>query len=161
MPKMSASKEEVKGLPLMNEGLVQVRLDGFKPQLSKKKDSVNLNPQMKVVNHAEYNDRNVFDNLNTKGKWVWGDFCHAFGVPMVQVGDDFEFPGDFVCKSHGAECKGDDPENWDYVGPLTGQVGQLYLVQGDNGKGGLVNKTKYYVCRVPGCTDKHSDNLAK
>jgi hypothetical protein len=155
MPKLTATKEEIKGLPPMNEGMLTVRLDGFKPALSKKKDSINLNPQMKVINSSEYNDRNVFENLNTKGKWVWKDFCHAFGVAIVELGNgDFEFPGDFDGPS-------DDPEKWEYRGPLLGQQAQLYLVQGDNGSGGINNKVKYYVCKVPGCVEKHSQNLAK
>jgi hypothetical protein len=155
MPKLTASKEEIRGLPLMNEGMVTVRLDGFKPALSKKRDSVNLNPIMKVINHPEYNDRNVFENLNTKGKWVWKDFCHAFGVPLLETpGGDVEFPGDF----DGPE---DQPDKWSYRGPLLGQQAQLYQIQGDNGSGGITNKVKYYVCKVQGCSEKHSANLAK
>src|SRR6266850_4853182 len=141
MPKLTASKEEIKGMPPMSEGLITVRLDGFKPALSSKKDSVNLNPIMKVINHAEYNDRRVFENLNTKGKWVWKDFCHAFGVPLQEVGGDFEFPGEF----DGAE---DDPTKWQYRGPLLGQQATLYVVQADDTKGGIKNAVKYYVCKV-------------
>jgi hypothetical protein len=153
MPKLTASKEEVKGLPPMQEGLITVRLDSFTPKLSSKKDSVNLNPVMKVINHAEYNDRLVFENLNTKGKWVWKDFCHAFGVPLVEgTNGDVEFPGDF----DGPE---DDPTKWQYRGPLVGQQAQIYLVQADNTKGGIANKIKYYVCKIAGCTEKHSSNL--
>jgi len=153
MPKLTASKEEVKGLPPMQEGLITVRLDSFTPKLSSKKDSVNLNPVMKVINHAEYNDRLVFENLNTKGKWVWKDFCHAFGVPLVEgTNGDVEFPGDF----DGPE---DDPTKWQYRGPLVGQQAQIYLVQADNTKGGIANKIKYYICKVAGCTEKHSSNL--
>jgi len=153
MPKLTASKEEVKGLPPMQEGFVTVRLDGFGPKLSLKKDSVNLNPVMKVINHAEYNDRPVFENLNTKGKWVWKDFCHAFGVPLVEGSNgDVEFPGDF----DGPE---DDPTKWQYRGPLVGQQAQIYLVQADNSKGGIKNAVKYYVCKVAGCVEKHSSNL--
>jgi hypothetical protein len=155
MPKLTASKEEIKGMPPMVEGMVTVRLDGFDPKLSKDKGSVNLNPKMKVINHAEYNDRNVFENLNTKGKWVWKDFCHAFGVPLVDTPNgDAEFPGDF----DGPE---DDPTKWQYRGPLLGQQAQVYLVQADNTKGGIANKVKYYVCKVSGCVEKHTDNLVK
>jgi hypothetical protein len=162
MPKLTASKEEVKGLPPMVEGMVTIRLDGFKPSLSSKKDSVNLNPELKVINHAEYNDRNVFENLNTKGKWVWKDFCHAFGVPLIEgPNGDFEFPGDFNCSAHGASCDGSDPQNWVYQGPLLGQQAQIYLVQSDNSKGGIKNAVKYYVCKIAGCAEKHSANLVK
>ena len=153
MPKMKASAEEVKGAPPMSEGVVTVRLDGFKPQLASKKDSVNLNPTLKVINHAEYNDRPIWENLNTKGKWVWKDFCHAFGVPLLETTNgDVEFPGDF----DGPE---DDPTKWQYRGPLTGQQAQAYLIQSDDTKGGIRNAVRYYVCRVPGCTEKHSQKL--
>jgi hypothetical protein len=155
MPKLTASKEEIKGAPPMKEGMVTVRLDGFKPKFSKDRGSVNLNPDMRVINHAEYNDRPVFENLNTKGKWVWKDFCHAFGVPLLETpGGDVEFPGDF----DGPE---DNPEAWQYRGPLLGQQAQVYLVQADNTKGGIATKIKFYVCKVPGCAEKHSDNLVK
>lgn len=155
MPKLTASKEEVKGLPAMPEGMYTVRLDGFKPKWSKDKGSVNLNPQLKVINHADFNDRIVFENLNTKGKWVWKDFCHGFGVPLTEgTNGDVEFPGDF----DGDE---NNPEVWQYRGPLVGQQAQIYLIQADNTKGSDVNKIKYYVCKVGGCVEKHSANLAK
>jgi hypothetical protein len=154
MPKLTASKEEIKGLPAMPEGMYAFRLDGFKPKHSKDKGSVNLNPQIKIINSADFNDRNVFENLNTKGKWVWKDFCHALGVPLAEVNGDYEFPGNF----DGAE---DNPESWQYSGPLVGQQGQFYLIQGDDTKGGVVNRIKYYVCKVNGCSEKHSANLAK
>lgn len=154
MPRLKASADEIKGQPLMSEGLVTVRLDGFKPQFSKDRGSINLNPQLKVINHAEYNDRSVFENLNTKAKWIWKDFCHSFGVQMVEANGEFEFPGDF-------DGQEDDPTKWQYRGPLLGQTAQLYLVQADNTKGGISNKTKYYVCKVAGCAEKHSANLVK
>lgn len=154
MPRLTASKEEIKGLPPMVEGMVTLRLDGFKPKFSKDKGSVNLNPTLKVTNHPEYNDRTVFENLNTKGKWVWKDFCHAFGVPLIEQNGDYEFPGDFA----GAD---DNPESWQYSGALLGQLGQAYLVQADDTKGGIKNAVKFYVCKVPGCTEKHSTNLVK
>jgi hypothetical protein len=154
MPKLTASKEEIKGLPPLAEGLVTVRLDGFEPKLSSKKTSVNLNPVMKVINHAEHNDRRIFENLNTMGKWVWPDFCHAFGVPMVEANGDFEFPGDW----DGPES---EPDKWQYRGPLLGQQAQLYVIQQDDTKGGVRNAVKYYVCKVQGCSTKHSANLVK
>jgi hypothetical protein len=154
MPRLTATKDEIKGLPPMPEGLYAVRLDGFKPKYSKDKGSVNLNPQIKVINHADFNDRIVFENLNTKGKWVWKDFCHGFGVPLAEVNGDFEFPGNF----DGAE---DNPESWQYNGPLVGQQAQLYLIQADDTKGGIKNAVKYYICKVNGCIEKHSQNLSK
>lgn len=160
MPRLTASKEEIKGLPVMPEGIYTVRLDGFKPKYSKDKGSVNLNPQLKVINHAQFNDRNVFEFLNSKAKWVWNDFHHCFGVQMAKdaATDETEFVG-----FDGPE---DDPEKWTYSGPLLAQQGQLYLIQAERGGTGpgskeIVNKIKYYVCRVPGCQEKHSQNLAK
>ncbi len=155
MPKLTASKEEISGLPAYPEGLYSFRLDGFKPSFSKDRGSVNLNPTLKIVNHSELNDRILFENLNTKGKWVWKDFCHAFGVPLIEGPDgDCEFPGDFA----GPEG---DPKAWQYTGPLLGQIGQVYVVQADNTKGGIKNAAKYYVCKIPGCQEKHSTNLVK
>jgi hypothetical protein len=75
-------------------------------------------------------------------------------VGMVEVNGDFEFPGDW----DGPE---DQPENWSYRGPLTGQTGQVYLVQADDTKGGVKNAIKYYICKLPACSEKHSSNLAK
>jgi hypothetical protein len=154
VPRLTATKDEIKGLPPMAEGLVTLRLDGFKPKFSKDKGSVNLNPVLKVTNHSEYNDRVVFENLNTKGKWVWKDFCHAFGVPLVEVNGDYEFPGDFAGEDN-------NPESWQYTGPLLGQLGQVYLVQADDTKGGIKNAVKFYSCKVPGCSEKHTANLVK
>jgi hypothetical protein len=152
MPKLTASKEEIKGLPALPEGMYTVRLDGFEPRTYSKKTGVNLRPVLKIINHPEHNDRRVFENLSTKGKWVWADFCHAFGVPMVEANGDFEFPGDW----DGPES---EPEKWQYRGPLLGQQGQVYLIQ--SGTDGNNNAVKYYVCKVQGCSTKHSANLAK
>lgn len=154
MPKLTASKDEIRGQPLLPEGLYTVRMDGFKPRLSKNKDSVNLQPQMVIVNHSDYNDRHIFDNLNSKAKWIWADFCHAFGVPLGETPTgDVEFPGDFVGPD-------EDPEKWQYQGPLLGQIGQVYVIQADNNAGGINNRIKFYVCKVPGCSLKHSKDLS-
>jgi hypothetical protein len=154
MPRLTASAEAIKGLPTLPEGMYTVRLDGFEPKLSSKKTSTNLQPIMKVINHPEHNDRRIWDNLNTLGMWTWPDFCHGFGVPMVEVNGDFEFPGDF----DGPES---EPDKWQYRGPLLGQQAQVYVVQVDDTKGGVRNAIKYYVCKVQGCSTKHSANLAK
>jgi len=141
MLRLTASKEEVKGLPPMPEGLYTVRCDGFKPKYSKDKQSVNLNPVLKITNNAEYNDRVIFENLNTKAKWVWKDFCGCFGVPLVERNGDYEFPGEFA----GAD---DNPESWQYSGPILGQLGQVMLIQADDTKGGIKNAVKSWVSRL-------------
>ena len=155
MPRLTASRDKVEGPAPLPEGLYNVRLDGFKPATASKGGSVNLNPQMKIINHPDYNDRPVFENLNSKGEWVWKDFCHCFGVVMEKDGNgDYQFPGNF----DGPEG---EPKNWTYTGPLLGQVGAIYLVQADNTRGGIKNAVKYYSCKVPGCTEKHSSNLSR
>jgi len=163
--RFTATKEEISGLPPIPEGLYEVRLDGFKPAWAQKKDSYNLNPQMKVIGHAEHNDRKPsFFNLNTKAKFMWKDFCHCFGVQCAEdASGETEFPGDFG--DHAASA----PETWEYSGPLLGQTGQLYVVQtparDKNGNvksdGTMRNEIKYFVCKVPGCAESHSDNLIK
>ena len=152
MPKFSASKEEIKGQSLLSEGLYTVRLDGFKPRFSKNKDSVNLSPQLVIINHPEHNNRRVFDNLNTNAKFLWADFCHCFGVPLETTPDGANFPGDFIGGDN-------NPESWQYTGPLLGQTGQIYVVESDNGKGGKNNKIRFYVCKLPNCQEKHSKQL--
>jgi len=155
MPRLTVSKDDLKGGPLLPEGLYTVRLDGFKPSWSKNRGSVNLNPQMKIINHLEHNDRPIFENLNSKGHWVWPDFHHAFGVTMPESENGSNL--DFV----GFDGPEDEPDKWTYNGPLLGQVGQVYIIQADNTQGGVRNSVKYYVCRVPNCHERHSQNLAK
>ena len=153
-PRLTASKEAVQGPAPMPEGMYTVRFDGFDPKYAKDKQSVNLNPKLKVINHPEYNDRPIFDNWNTKAVWLWPDYHHAFGVPIAKDGGgDYEFVG-----FDGPE---DDPTKWQYNGPLIGQQAQLYLVQADNTKGGVKNAIKYYVCKLAGCQEKHSSDLIK
>jgi hypothetical protein len=119
MPKLKASQEDIKGEPPVPPGIYTVMLKGFKPKFSKKRDSVNLNPQIEVVNHADFNNRKLFDSLNTKAKWTWPPFFACFGVAVTpDANGDVEFPGDF----NGPD---NDPEKWSYVGPLQGQVGQV------------------------------------
>jgi hypothetical protein len=155
MPKLTANKDDIKGMPLLPEGMYTVRLDGFEPKKSKGGGSILLGPVMKVINDPTFNDQRVFDNINTGGKFVWVDFCHCFGVPLVEdASGNVEWPGDFAGPD-------DDPTKWQYTGPLLGQVGQVYVVQSEyNGKPN--NKVKFFVCKIgPTCTHKHSSNLAK
>lgn len=162
--KMSVSKESLKGLPPMPEGLYEVRLDGWKPKKSAKGDSINLQPQMKVVNNAAgFNDRAVFENMNTNAGWIQQDFVHAFGLPMDLDGENASIPGDFVPDA----TDPDNVEKYGYNGPLKGRTGKVYLIQvpakdknGNIKPGQIQNRIKYYVCAVPGCTEKHSDNLS-
>ena len=157
MPRFTASKDKIEGKPPIPEGIYSFRLDGWKPKWSKDKGSINLNPVLKVINHAEYNDRYLYENLNTKGEWVWKDFCHALGVPLPQdASGEYEFPGKFV-DPNDPNGMG-DPEKYEYTGPLTGQIGQCKVVQTSyNNK--PQTKIQFYICKVPGCTEQHSKDL--
>lgn len=119
MPKLSASKEEVTGQPPVPAGIYDVICKGFKPKTARKKDSVNLNPQLEIINHAEFNNRKLFDSLNTKAKWTWKPFFACMGVEYVETPEGgIEFPGNF---------DGPDkiPEQWKYSGPLMGAQGKV------------------------------------
>lgn len=121
MPKIKVSKEEIKGQPPMPAGIYTVALKGFKPAFSQKKDSVNLNPQLEVINHPEYNNRPVYESMNTKAKFRWKGILAGFGIVLQEDGaGDFEFPGEFV----GPE---NDPSQWRYTGPLLGLTAQVKL----------------------------------
>ena len=154
MAKIAFSKEDLAGPPAIPEGAYEVRLTGFKPKMAKSKSSINLNPQLEIVNHPSFNNRDVFDNLNTTANWIVESFCHCFGQPLEPDGNGGgSMPGDFVGPD-------DDPEKWVYNGPLTGSVGKVYLKLVEyNGKTNA--KIDQFFCAVPGCTTKHAQNLAK
>jgi len=155
MAKIGFSKEALEG-NLLPDGLYEVRLEGFEPQFSSKKTSVNLNPILKIVNHPSLNNKRVFDNLNSSASWIIEAFCHAFGqtlIPNAQGGGDIpgEFPGD-----------DEDPEKWQpYQGPLTGAVGKVLLKKTTwNGKEN--SKVDQWFCALGNaCNIKHPTGLAK
>jgi hypothetical protein len=154
MPKLKINKQSLEGPSKVPAGIYTVRLDGFEPDWTKKKDSYNLNPVMKIINNNDLHDRRIFDNVNTNAGWIERDFCHCFGV-MLENPDDPDFPGEFV--SDGGDNS--DPTKWKYRGPLLGQTGQLEVaeVTGNNGK--VYSNVKRYLCRIPGCKENHSQNL--
>ena len=62
-------------------------------------------------------------------------------------------PGDFVGPD-------DDPEKWQYVGPLNGCVAKAILkTKTYNGKDS--SGVDQWLCQVSGCNTKHADGLAK
>lgn len=153
MPRISFSKEELVG-NVYPEGLYELRLEGFEPEKSKKGDSVNLNPVLKIVNHPTLNGKRVFDNLNSSASWIVESFVHAFGLPLTpNPNGGGDMPGDFVGPD-------DDPEKWQYQGPLSGQVAKAFLkVTTYNGKENT--KVDQWFCNVSGCQTKHAQGLAK
>jgi len=123
MPKLRASAEDVKVPPTPSSGIYTVRLKGFKPDYSKKKDSVNLNPQLEIINHPEFNNTPLFESMNTKAKFYWEAFCACFGCAVTKEADGaFDLPGEFT----GPE---NNPKAWSYVGPLLGQEGQVEVLE--------------------------------
>lgn len=153
-PKMSFSKESLESKPALAEGLYELRLEGFAPKNAKSGNSVNLNPTIKVINHPTETGRVVFDNLNSTAPWIIEAFCHSFGLELIPDGNGgFNMPGDF----NGPEG---NPEQWNYVGPLTGCVSKAFLKQTTyNNK--VSAKVDQWMCAVPGCQKKHPSGLAK
>jgi hypothetical protein len=154
MPKISFSKESLEPKPSLPDGLYEIRLEGFEPDKSKKGDSVNLRPILKVINHPQHTGSRVFDNLNVGANWILEAFVHAFGQPLIEDGaGNMNIPGDF----NGPD---DNPKQWSYSGPLTGAVGKVFLKQTEyNGK--MNPKVDQWMCAVPGCQKKHPTGLAK
>ena len=155
MPRISMSKESLEGpkYPQIPDGLYEVRLDGFEPKISKKGNSTNLNPVLKIVNHPTLNDQRIFDNLNTQADWIIMAFCHAFGQPLVDKGNgEVDMPGEFIGPD-------DNVTQWVYAGPLTGSVAKVILKQVSyNGK--MSSKVNQWLCNVSGCQEKHPNDLA-
>lgn len=154
MAKIGFSKEQLEGNTLP-DGLYEVRLEGFEPEYSKNRNSINLNPILKVVNHPTLNNKRIFDNLNSGASWIVEAFVHAFGqelVPNLNGGGDMpgEFPG-----------PDDNPSEWSYVGPLTGSVAKVIVKKTEyNGKENT--KVDQWLCALgPNCKTKHPTGLAK
>jgi hypothetical protein len=140
----------------MPTGIHEIRLDGFKPALSKNGASINLNPILKVINtnDPELVGKDVFFNLNTNFFTGIVDFCHAFGEVLTPDGDEFTIPGTFGTED------GADPKKWPpYQGVLLGKTAKLEMAEADNGKGGTTVKVKRFFCKVPSCTTQHSDSI--
>lgn len=156
MAKIGFSKEELSG-NVIPEGLYELRLEGFEQALSKKGDSVNLNPILKVVNHQTLNGKRVFDNLNSGASWIIEAFCHAMGHPLVPNGSGGgDIPGEWPDNGQS------DPEKWPpYVGPLQGMVGKA-LVKTTTYNGKESTKVDQWICALgTACNTKHPTGLAK
>jgi hypothetical protein len=153
MAKIAFSKEELSG-NVYPEGLYELRLESFEPKYSKNKDSINLNPVLKIVNHPTLNGKRVFDNLNSGAAWIVESFVHAFGLNLTpnQTGGG-DLPGDFIGPD-------DDPTKWQYQGPLTGLVAKAMLKSTEyNGKAST--KVDQWLCATPNCNTKHAAGLVR
>lgn len=158
MAKISISKDQLEGLKNPPAGIYDVRLDGFKPKAAKAKPgkdpSTNLRPQLKIINHSSLNDAPVFTHCNTAFGVEIFDMCHAFGVKYEGEGvvDDPQMPGEF-------QGPDDNPDQWTYIGPLVGQVAKVEVAETTGMNGQPTTQVKRWICRVPGCTAAHRDNL--
>lgn len=154
MAKIGFSKEELSG-NVIPEGLYEIRLEGFEPELSSKKTSINLNPVLKVVNHQTLNGKRVFDNLNSGASWIITAFSHAFGQPLTpNASGGGDIPGEFMGPD-------DQPDKWQYVGPLQGMVGKA-MVKTTTYNGKENSKIDQWICALGGaCNEKHPSGLAK
>jgi hypothetical protein len=171
-------------------GIYTFKVTKFKPDYTKDKQSINLNPELEICDtpgtflcedpacktkhndgqgnpgHAFNGCKPAFLSGNEKAMFIVAAMCHALGHPMVEelnsaTGETYvNIPGEF------SYTVANDPKTWTYKGPLTepGVVGQLevnYLPQTNNV--GVVigkkNNIKMFICKVPGCTERHPTDL--
>ena len=162
--RMSASAEKVSGQQeLLPEGLVSVILKGFNPHVSKKGDSINLNPDIRITNHPTLNDKKVFVSMNTNAPFMWAEICHCFGCPLEDDGQgEQSIPGAFDGPDFGAALQAGAKKKvaWVYNGPLLNQEGQLIIGQVTR-DGKTQNDVKQFMCRVDGCETPHKDDLIR
>jgi hypothetical protein len=152
MAKISVPKTQLEGFTTVPAGVYEVRLDGFKPVLSKKKDSVNLEPVLHIINHPNQNDQRLFEHMNT-GCWYMQDVVHAFGLEMVDNGDKLDIPGEFLGPDN-------DPTQWSYTGPLVGRTAKVRTIVGEYNSKPQTYIDQWY-CALPACREKHSTKLQK
>ena len=147
MPKMGVDPEQVKAPKPVTGGWYTLKLTGFRPKLSKDKQSVNLNGQLEVVNgKPDDNGHKVFCGLNTKFARLHADFSHALGFPLKPDGT---LQGDWVPDPN-------DPENVEkaqYRGPLLGKTMEAELAV-TSYMGNERNEIKQAKCKIDGCAVK-------
>lgn len=169
--KMSLSKEQVEGKEVVPEGLYKVRFVKFAPKLSKadtsnpsKERSINLNAEYEIVDHPDHAGRKIFEVANMKSYNIQTEICHCFGVPLeLDPNDDSYFiPGTWDSRQ---DFDPDNPETYEYKGPLTGKIGMIELaVTSFNGRSR--NQPRRYLCGIPTCAQdfpqiRHQQNLVK
>lgn len=156
MPKFGLSKEALEGRPPVAGGIYDFRLDGFKPAVAKKGGSVNLNPDLKIINNADFNDFKIFASLNEGFPPAVIGIVHALGMEMVTNAEGgADIPGEFL--------GGQDPKSWSYTGPLVGRTGKVEVQQVDrtDGKPGQRTEIKRFICALPGCAEVHPESYIK
>jgi hypothetical protein len=159
--RMGAPKDSMEPRKVLPAGRYQIRLDGFKPKLSKpqpnKTQSVNMNPELKVTNHPQLNGEKIYTPLNQQVGFILEAFSHCFGLEMEAAGEDtVVIPGGFIQDP----ANPNDVQRMRYQGPLLGQVGEIELGINKNNRGRDQNYIKQYFCRVPGCKREHPTELS-
>lgn len=151
---MGAPRDSMEGRKVLPPGRYTIQCDGFAQAMSKKGDSINYNPKLRVINHATLAGEKIFTSLNQGAGFILLDFCHMLGHQMEQIGEDFVFPGGFVPNA----ADPNDVKKMTYQGPLQGSVGEVLVgINKYNDKD--QNYVKQYFCKVPGCTVKHATEL--
>lgn len=159
MSKMGVSKQEIEDASnyVNKSGTYNIIFQGFFPKKSKDGNSVNLNPKLVVVGDAAFNGKLIPYPLNFQpSTWFMvKNFLHMFGIKEdVNPQGGEEIPGDWVQPNVA------DPTTWKYNGPLAGRTGKIEVVEGTyNGKPNI--NVKQMLCALPGCTEKHQDNLIR
>jgi hypothetical protein len=180
MPNLTFPKSALEPRPNLPAGPIQVMFTGFKPKLSKKQEgkdqTVNMNPELKIINDPRtdasgksLNGLKVFESLNLSFMPRVLDFVHAFGYTMD--GEDatdpdapVSFPGTF--ENEPVYTAAGWHEWGAYSGPLLNEVATLILKEVPSRKqGAKATDTQVdidkYVCRVPGCTQRHMESLIR
>lgn len=149
---------------------------GLQPEKSKKGDSINLNPQMVIVNDPRkfpdgkpYNGQKLPYALNEQFGAAVFAFAHCFGDPMPpdQNGDRK------LSWGNGEDNNEKEPRMWPaYSGPMLNQIGTVELIEvparvkqpdGTYAPDGTRTRTdiKRFICNVPGCQERHIENLVR
>jgi len=172
MPNLTFPKSALEPRPNLPAGMVQVIFKGFKPKLSKKQEgkdqTINMNPDLVIINDTRtdpsgksLNGQKLFTSLNLSFLPAVQDFCHAFGCPMTDDGDNVQLPGYF---DNSTDV---DPAKWGlYHGPLDGEQATIELAEVPSRRpGAKATDTqvdiKRYLCRVLGCTVVHLESLIR
>lgn len=159
MPKVGVNRDQLEGLKNPPSGIYDFRFDGFKPKYAKQKEgkerSINMRPQLIVINNQQFNDAPIMCNGNTAFAAELFDMCHALGLRYegeAEGSDDMKIPGDF-------QGPDDDPSQWTYIGPLAGATGQVEIGETTGQDGKPRTQVKKFFCKVAGCDARHRDSL--
>lgn len=146
----------------VDEGVQTLKLTGIDSKFSKDRGSINWTFNFEIYGHQKKDGSAVTlkNWVNSKAGWVQNDLCHALGIPMeAQPDGSIALPGDF----NGPQ---DEPEKWQYRGPLVGRTCKAYLVKETSSKGTEVNNIKYFICGIQDCATRfpkiqHSKDLTR